>query len=85
MTVWVPDSFKRKCEVCGKEGKIDFHHYKYAYKTSEVRKDPQLALENTIMLCYTHHKIADAMRILDSHLYEVHKIGRVIAKKLKEI
>ncbi|MHA1852592.1 MAG: hypothetical protein ACTSUF_03685 [Candidatus Heimdallarchaeaceae archaeon] len=58
---------RKTCEICGRQGKIDFHHTKYAYKTSEVRKNPQLALENTLQLCYPCHKIADAIRIILSN------------------
>lgn len=52
-----------KCEICGKAGKIDGHHMKYAYKTSKVRKNPQLALENIIWLCFHCHMVGDAVRI----------------------
>ena len=50
------------CECCGRKGRLECHHWKYAYKTSEVRKNPQLALENTSWLCFTCHRIADAYR-----------------------
>ena len=55
------------CEVCGKSGKIDGHHMKYAYKTSEVRKNHQLALENVIWLCFRCHMVGDAVRIVDDN------------------
>jgi len=68
VTVEVPDNFKRKCEICGKEGKIDFHHYMYTHPTKDVKKNPQLALMNTVLLCYKHHRIADALRKIDEAL-----------------
>lgn len=50
---------KPECEVCGKKGKIDAHHYKYEFTTKEVRKNKALALKNTISLCYKCHQVAD--------------------------
>ncbi|MHA1305339.1 MAG: hypothetical protein ACTSPI_16695 [Candidatus Heimdallarchaeaceae archaeon] len=81
VTVTVPDNFKRECciEDCpNKHGKIDFHHYRYAYKTSEIRKNPQLALKNTILLCFHHHRIADAMRTIENNYDIVHEIDKKI-------
>jgi len=82
VTVEVPDNFKRKCEICGKEdGKISFHHYKYTYKTSEVRKNPQLALKNTIMLCYKHHRTADALRKVVDDIHSAKKIWNIMRRR----
>lgn len=53
------------CQCCGKKGKIDLHHWKYDFKTSEVRKNKQLALKNTSWLCFTCHRYADAIRAVD--------------------
>jgi len=69
---------KTTCEVCGKGGKIDFHHCKYAYKTSEVRKNPQLALENTAQLCYNCHRIADCIRMLAEHPEDTRKAQKLL-------
>ena len=69
--VEIPDK-KLKCAICGKsDRKLDFHHYNYEFTTDQVRKNPQLALKNTLVLCYPHHKVADAFRIFETHLEEV--------------
>lgn len=52
----------RTCQCCGKRRQMQLHHWRYAYKTSEVRKDKQLALDNTSWLCFRCHVLADAMR-----------------------
>jgi len=61
------------CVACGKsvhKGEIkitNIHHYKYKYMTKTVKKDPLLALENTLELCYRCHQIADALRVLNDN------------------
>ena len=52
------------CEACGRKGRTNMHHWRYAYKTSEVRKNPELAIDNTTELCYYCHRLADAIRRL---------------------
>lgn len=67
------------CSCClRKMPKIDFHHYKYAFKTSEVRLDPSLALLNGDFLCYPCHQVADALRIVESHKETVGKLQDLI-------
>ena len=70
-TVEVPYLIRKGiCEACGKSKKkreiksTHLHHWRYAYKWSSVKKNPELALENTIELCYACHEIADAIRRL---------------------
>jgi len=51
------DPRKGKCECCGKIVGVDIkmtalHHWYYAYQPETVRKNPVLALENTIEVCY---------------------------------
>ncbi len=59
-----------KCEACKKDikkGEIkrtNIHHYYYAYHPSTVLKNPALALENTIEVCYADHQISDSLRVL---------------------
>jgi len=60
---------KGECEACRRkigEGirTTQLHHYKYVYKPATVKKNPILALENTLELCYGCHPIADALRVL---------------------
>ena len=53
-----------KCECCGKKAKkLDYHHWKYAYTTDEVIRNPLLVLDNTSVLCFPCHKRGDALRI----------------------
>lgn len=49
------------CQACGAGGRTELHHLSYAYPTAEVRKNHQLALENTIELCYLCHRVANAL------------------------
>lgn len=59
---------KGRCEACGRlrgEGEIKWtsrHHFKYAYELNTVRKNPLLALENSVELCWSDHQIADSLR-----------------------
>lgn len=70
ITVTLPDDpRKHKCAVCGKvvgeEIKTTaLHHWWYAYQPETVRKNPILALDNTIEVCYGCHQVADAIRAL---------------------
>jgi 5-methylcytosine-specific restriction endonuclease McrA len=67
-----------RCQCCGLKPKkkgLHFHHRVYAYSTAEVRKHPQLALENTMQLCYRCHKIADALRITQENPAVVLALG----------
>lgn len=56
------------CEVCGRSIKkkeiktTQLHHWIYKYETETVKKNPLLALENTIEVCFRCHKIADWIR-----------------------
>lgn len=58
------------CQACGKskhrkEIKVTaLHHWKYAYKSATVAKNPILVLENTVELCFGCHPVADAFRNL---------------------
>lgn len=65
--VYVNTKKPSKCECCGRPGRLELHHWKYQHTTAEVRFHPQLALDNTTWLCFTCHKLADALRkILDA-------------------
>jgi hypothetical protein len=50
------------CSACHASGRVELHHYHYAYTTKEVRENPQLAFENGLWLCFPCHMIADAIR-----------------------
>jgi len=58
------------CDVCGKDmvsgeiKSVQGHHWIYKYSISEVKKNPELALENRSYLCYFDHKLADALRTI---------------------
>lgn len=55
------------CSITPKPRGMNLHHWKYEFKTKEVRENPLLALKNTTWLCYSCHRVADAMRVcLDS-------------------
>lgn len=52
------------CRRCKGEGikTTQLHHTKYAFETKTVKKNPVLALENTLELCFGCHPIADGFR-----------------------
>jgi len=70
VTIYLPvDPRKHKCSCCGKvvgeEIKVTaLHHTWYAYQPETVRKNPILALDNTMEVCFGCHQIADAVRAL---------------------
>lgn len=67
-----------QCAACPrhlhKGWKIELHHYAYMYTTAEVRKNPQLALENTVPFCYHCHKLADAIKNLMKDPFKFHRV-----------
>lgn len=53
------------CKRCKSKGEIKTtqkHHTVYAFKTETVKKNPLLALENTLELCFGCHPVADGFR-----------------------
>ena len=79
------DPRKGKCQCCGKivgeEIKVTaLHHWYYAYQPETVRKNPVLALDNTIEVCYGCHQVADAIRAL---LYASPSRVAIVANCLK--
>jgi hypothetical protein len=80
-----------KPKICGccnrgeKEGihKIDLHHWIYAYKTSEVRKDHRLALKNTSWLCVPCHNVGDSLRIIMEHVDTAEKLVKIMREAMK--
>jgi len=72
----------KTCSCCGKtQKKIDYHHWIYAYPTDEVRKNPQLVLDNGNWLCFTCHNIANALK----HVMNTHPVVIEKLKKLRAI
>ena len=60
---------KGKCVNCGRErGKeikmTALHHTMYEFSTKAVKKNPLLALKNTLESCFPCHQIADGFRAL---------------------
>jgi hypothetical protein len=67
--VFVPFPVRKgKCDACGRTvAKQEIrttqrHHTKYAYELETVKKNPVLALDNSLELCFSDHVIADALR-----------------------
>lgn len=56
------------------------HHMKYAFETETVLKNPILALENTLELCFGCHPIADGLRdiLLSNPRGGLRKIERIM-------
>lgn len=77
VTVMVPypeNPREGKCDACNRsirKGEINttqLHHWIYAYRHVTIKKNPLLVLENLSELCYTCHKLADALRELVGRL-----------------
>lgn len=74
------------CECCGKKPDprgLHRHHWAYTYKTSEVRENPQLALENTSTLCFVCHRVADALRAVKENPEKVKKLEKLRKEAIK--
>lgn len=56
------------------------HHVIYKYTTDEVRKNPKLALENTIELCFFCHKVGNSMALIEKQKVRAKKIQELIAR-----
>jgi len=78
------DIFTGACLACGRKGKTDLHHYAYEYTTAEVRKEPLLALKNTIELGYRCHRVADLFRKLEEAGSHATLVLAAIRKKEKD-
>lgn len=82
--IYLPeDPRKHQCEACKRKvgqgiKSTALHHTSYKYKGDTVKKNPKLALDNTIEVCFTHHKIADALRVLTdfnpNHILMTYKV-----------
>lgn len=71
------------CGRCKSRGEIKTtqkHHTVYAYLTKTVLKNPVLALENTLELCFGCHPIADGLRdlLLSNPRGALRSINRII-------
>ena len=79
----VPVDMERSpvCEACGRTGKIDMHHYTYAYSTDEVRKNRPLVMNNTIQLCMKCHGVADSIRNIEENADLAEKVIMILRKK----
>jgi len=86
--VWVElDSPPKRgvCQACSRKVgngiKItQTHHFVYAYSKKRVVKEPELALENTVELCWSDHRLGNAlMNLLSVKLENVGSIVKVAA------
>lgn len=71
------------CLRCKSKGEIKTtqkHHTVYAFETKTVRKNPLLALENTMELCYGCHPVADGFRdiLLSNPRGALRSINRIL-------
>jgi len=70
------------CKCCGNTPKprgMHMHHTKYEFTIDEVRKKPELALKNTIGLCYHCHRLANCMRILEENKEKYKKLKKILS------
>lgn len=91
ITITVPFGFKPDwCQGCGRKigdgeiNKLDCHHWKYAYETKDVRKNPMWVIHNTSWLCMPCHDLGNAMRIYHEkpkRVEELEKIREIALKK----
>lgn len=95
--VWFDENPRKgTCQVCGKsvhEDEIKFtniHHFFYQWRPQTVKKDPKLALENCIEVCYYDHNWLDALRVIlsvdgERFMQGVEKLPDKSKKELKEL
>jgi len=69
---------KKKCECCGRKGKLDAHHWIYKYKTSEIKKNPNLALENISTLCFSCHRLANSLKHIMENPELITKLSELV-------
>ena len=63
VSVDAPDD--RACAGCLEEftgRRLNTHHWKEVHTLDQVRLDPQLALENSVLTCVPHHRVANALK-----------------------
>lgn len=52
------------CIIRGPSKKTDFHHWLFEFPTKQVKKNPQLALKNTVEVSFQIHDLANTLRKL---------------------
>lgn len=72
-----------RCAACGTKGRTELHHYIYAYPLSRVRSSPNLALDNTIELCFHCHEIANCYRKLVDDPFRANMVQVALIKKIR--
>lgn len=78
-TATVSGTKPKKCQVCGKTPKLlQGHHTCYEYPVAQVRKNPDLAKQNVIWLCYHCHRIANALRVVFENKWKSDKLMEII-------
>jgi len=83
ITVIVSGNKPTSCDCCAKRPDprgLHTHHWLYKYSIKEVRDDPELAKENSSVLCFYDHRLANCLRILEENQERVD-----ILKRLKNI
>jgi hypothetical protein len=82
------------CDACGrsiekKEITItQLHHWIYAWKIATLKKDPIKVLDNLSELCYSDHKIGDALReilsVKKERLISVIQVALLMPEEMKD-
>jgi hypothetical protein len=82
MTVKVSGEKPDICDCCmhrpNPKG-LHMHHWKYGFTAQEIAKNPELSKKNTSPLCYSCHRVANAMRIVEEN-----KLRSDVLLKLRE-
>lgn len=73
---------KNYCECCGKNGKLDYHHWIYSYKTKDVRKNPSLAAMNGSTLCFVCHNLANSLKHLIDNREKINKLSELMGYQI---
>lgn len=53
---------KGVCDACGRKGRTQRHHWKYAFQKHDVKQNPKLVLKYTREYDFHCHQLADVIR-----------------------
>lgn len=59
---------------------LHLHHFKYAYTVKQVKENPQLALENTVLCCFHAHRVLNSKRIVEENAEIIKNFERMVNK-----
>lgn len=80
------------CDGCKRTVKdgikvTQIHHFKYQYRLPLVKEKPELAMKNTAELCYSCHRIGDALRVMlwnkEENIHKIVDVAQLMPEDMK--